>query len=82
MQSFLLNGWYYRFPGDRESLIHLFYTGDSSKDSQYKDTDSQLEASEVTLENPVGPQLQKGTRNEDSAHHVYWGWDSLDHIHI
>lgn len=66
MQSLLLNGWYYGFPGDRESLIHLFNTGDSSKDSQYKDTDSQLEASEVTLENPVGPQLQKGTRNEDS----------------
>lgn len=82
MQSLLLNGWYYGFPGDRESLIHLFNTGDSSKDSQYKDTDSQLEASEVTLENPVDLSCRKELGMRILTHHVYWGWDSLDHIHI
>lgn len=50
MQSLLINGGNHGFPGDRESLLHLFNNGESSKDLQYKETDSQLEASELTLE--------------------------------
>lgn len=63
MQSLLINGKYYGFPGDRESLIHLFKAGESSKDSQYKETDSQLGASEITLGNPGGSHLQKELGN-------------------
>lgn len=36
----LITGGYYGLPRDREFLIHLFNTWESSKDSQYKETDS------------------------------------------
>lgn len=75
MQSLLINGKYYGFPGDRESLIHLFKAGESSKDSQDKEIDSQLGASEITPGNPGGSHLQKGTRK--SLCIVYTGVKSL-----
>lgn len=80
MQSLLINGKYYGFPGDRESLIHLFKAGESSKDSQYKETDSQLGASEITLGNPGGSHLQKGTRKFLCI--MYTGVESLFTMYI
>lgn len=53
MQSLLITGRHYSFPGDLGTLIHLFNTLESSKDSEYKETDSQLGTSEVKGE-PYG----------------------------
>lgn len=63
MQSLLITGRYYGFPGDREPLIHLFNTQESSKDSQYKETDSETElgASEVTLGGATHLQMRTKT---------------------
>lgn len=74
MQSLLINGGYHGYPGDRKSLIHLFNTGENSKDLQYKETDSQLES--------AGPHLQRNEELGSLLIRYSGSWEFLGHILI